>query len=124
MAITAVLSALGGAVTSWFQNKGEEARAKHTRKLREINGEIEAETEVVKGMSQSWKDEYLTLVFTSPLVLIFYACLMEDDKMLANVFKAFDQMQRIPQEWWWTIGAITLGTFGLRGYNAWKGGTR
>jgi len=106
---------------SWMTNRAERSQAKHERELRQINGEIELEKSTIENGMRGWKDEYLTVVFTSPLVMIFWAALTKDHEMMQQIFFAFEKMKEMPEEWWWTIGAITLGTFGLRGYREWKG---
>ena len=38
---------------------------------KQIAGEIDWDVEAVKGSKESWKDEYLTILFSIPLLLCF-----------------------------------------------------
>jgi hypothetical protein len=38
---------------------------------KQIKGEIDWDVEAIKGSKESWKDEYLTILFSIPLLLCF-----------------------------------------------------
>jgi len=77
-----VLQGLFGVASSAVEGFVETKKAKAKQKLvkieaetsimeKQIAGEIDWDVEAVKGSKESWKDEYLTILFSVPLLLCF-----------------------------------------------------
>ena len=51
--------------------KVAEAKAKATIMQKQATGEIDWDLEAIKGSQNSWKDEWLVILFSIPLILAF-----------------------------------------------------
>ena len=69
------------------------AKAKAIVIQRQATGEIEWDIEAIKGSTSSWKDEWLTILFSIPLILAFVPGMEE------VVSNGFIQLNRMP-EWY------------------------
>ena len=59
-------------------------------------------------MKTSWKDEYLTLLFSVPLILAFLPQTQE------AVLKGFETLSKTPDWYMMLVTGIVAGVFGLR----------
>lgn len=71
-------------------------------------GEIEWDQIVATGMDKSWKDEWLTILFSVPLVMCFVPGLVQ------YVKDGFGALQGTPDWYQWSIGVIVAASFGFR----------
>ena len=100
--------------SKWLSNKADKSAAKHEKELSILKGEREADIVSAEGMSNSVKDEYLTLVLTTPLIVIFYASVWGDPDMVSRVNDAFIAMSSLPEWYSWCVMGCVAATFGLR----------
>ena len=72
--------------------------------------QIEAnwDTNAQQDMKTSWKDEYLTLLFSVPLILAFFPSTQE------TVLKGFQTLDKTPDWYMMLVSGIVAGVFGLR----------
>ena len=76
---------------------------------RKMTGDIDWDVEMAKASVTSWKDEWLTLLFSIPLVLAF--CGEWGREIVFEGFKALEQM---PQFYQYTLGVIVSASFATR----------
>ena len=76
---------------------------------RKMTAEIDWDVEMAKASVTSWKDEWLTLLFSIPLVLAF--CGEWGREIVFEGFKALEQM---PQFYQYTLGVIVSASFATR----------
>ena len=104
---------------TWLNGKVEEKKAQAKTKVakaeaeaivmqKKATGEIDWDLEMAKGSSSSWKDEWLTILFSIPLILAFIPG-MED--IVAN---GFAQLNKMPQWYQYSLGVIVAASFGVR----------
>ena len=84
------------------------AKAKAVVIQRQATGEIEWDIEAIKGSTSSWKDEWLTILFSVPLILAFIPG-MED-----VVTNGFTQLNNMPDWYQYSLGVIVAASFGVR----------
>ena len=72
--------------------------------------QIEAnwDTNAQQDMKTSWKDEYLTLLFSVPLILAFFPQTQE------AVLKGFETLSKTPDWYMMLVMGIVAAVFGLR----------
>jgi len=75
----------------------------------QIKGEIDWDVEAIKGSKESWKDEYLTILFSIPLLLCFLPFTVE------YVERGFTALAMTPDWYKYTLGIIVSASFGIRG---------
>lgn len=77
--------------------------------VKQIKGEIDWDVEAIKGSKESWKDEYLTLLFSIPLLLCFFP------STVSFVERGFEALALTPDWYKYTLGLIVSASFGMRG---------
>jgi len=75
----------------------------------QIKGEIDWDVEAIKGSRESWKDEYLTILFSIPLLLCFLPFTVE------YVERGFAALAMTPDWYKYTLGVIVSASFGIKG---------
>jgi len=70
--------------------------------------EADWDTNAQQDMKTSWKDEYLTILFSVPLILAFLPSTQE------AVLKGFETLDKTPEWYMMLVTGIVAGVFGLR----------
>lgn len=113
----ALIQPIVGLAKTWMDRKGEKAQAIHEREITQIRGEIDADIASTNDMRNSWKDEYLTILLTIPVMIVFYAALMGDAAMITQVKSAFEIMNGLPEWYQWALLGAVAASFGIRTFN-------
>ena len=103
----------------WLEGTGETKKAKTLAKVatakaeatimeKKATGEIDWALAAVKGSQNSWKDEWLVILFSVPLILAFIPG-MED-----VVSHGFQQLEQMPKWYQYSLGVIVAASFGVR----------
>ena len=118
-----MLNLLIGPVTelagTWLNGKVEKTKAEAATKVakakaeavimeKKATGEIDWDLEMAKGSSNSWKDEWLTILFSIPLILAFIPGMEEVVK------NGFVQLEAMPEWYQYSLGVIVAASFGVR----------
>jgi hypothetical protein len=104
---------------TWMSGKVEEKKAQAKTRVakaeaeaivmqKKATGEIDWDLEMAKGSASSWKDEWLTILFSIPLVLAFIPGMEE---VVANGFARLNEM---PEWYQYSLGVIVAASFGVR----------
>ena len=104
----------------WLQRRADKTQAKHERELRRINGEIDLDNTSASDMKHSLKDEWLTLVFTTPLVVVFYGSIVNDAEIINRMIEGITVISGLPEWYTYTIMGIVAASFGLRTFDSFK----
>jgi len=86
-----------------------EAEAKATIMKSAATSEADWERIMAQGSQSSWKDEWLTGLFSIPLVLVFTG-----DKGREIVANGFAALEIMPEWYQYTLGVIVAASFGIR----------
>lgn len=118
-----MLNLLVGPITqlagTWLEGKVEKTKAETGAKVakakaeatimeKKATGEIDWDLEAIKGSQSSWKDEWLVILFSVPLVLAFIPGM---EGIVANGFAQLDAM---PEWYQYSLGVIVAASFGVR----------
>ena len=76
---------------------------------KQISGEVEWDIQAIKQAEGSCKDEYLTILFSIPLLLCFIPFTVE------YVERCFTALQQTPDWYKYTLGVIVSASFGIKG---------
>ena len=104
---------------TWMSGKVEEKKAQAKTRVakaeaeaivmqKKATGEIDWDLEMAKGSQSSWKDEWLTILFSIPLILAFIPGMEE------VVSNGFAQLEAMPQWYQYSLGIIVAASFGVR----------
>ena len=117
MIFSGIVNAVGGIASAWMQNKVEQTKAKgalnvamEQRKTKMATGEIYWDQTMAEASKDSWKDEWLVLLFSVPLILAFCG-----DWGRAIVESGFQALETAPEWYRYTLGVIVAASFGFRG---------
>ena len=118
--LQALIGPVSGLIGSWMDSKTEEQRGKSA--VAKAKAEAEAKVMVsaatstadweklmAKGSQSSWKDEWLTILFSIPLILAFAG---EWGRTI--VAEGFAALEVMPDWYQYTLGVIVAATFGVR----------
>jgi len=75
---------------------------------KKATGEIDWDLKMADASASSWKDEWLVILFSIPLILAFIPG-MED-----IVSRGFQQLEQMPQWYQYSLGTIVAASFGTR----------
>ena len=104
----------------WFKRRADKTQAEHEREIRRINGEIGLDTMSAEDMRHSWKDEWLTIIFTVPMVIVFYGAITDDPAIINRITLAVQTITELPEWYVHIMYGIVAASFGLRTFNAIK----
>ena len=110
-----VLTAIGGFASQWLSNRSEKAQAKHTRDVKVIEQTGNWEDIQAKNSGASWTDEWLTVLFSIPLIM----CFIPD--LVPYVELGFTALEKMPEWYRYYLGVIVAATFGVRQVINFKG---
>ena len=119
MLLSAILGPLGAIASSWLDGRNEKikadtkvkvarAEAEATVMQKKATGEIDWDITQAKASESSWKDEWLTVVFTLPLILLMFG----EEERVNNFFLA---LTNCPEWYQYLLGTIVAASFGFRG---------
>jgi cell division protein FtsL len=135
---SAVSTTVSTAITDWSKRKTVSAETKAKAELLKVETELrvlqieaqartaEAQTklemakqgqkidfeldrESVRQMQKSWKDEFLLLLFSLPVILTFIP------SMQPYVQKGWEMLNQAPEWFLWLYAAMIISVWGLRG---------
>lgn len=118
--LQALIGPIGELAGTWLRGKVEtkaaETRAKVAKSEAEAQimvsratSEADWEKIMAQGSQSSWKDEWLTILFSIPLILAF--CGDYGREIVANGFASLETM---PDWYQYTLGVIVAASFGIR----------
>lgn len=115
MIFTTILSGLISLGGSWFKGRQEIAQAKQKAIIKKIEVDGNWDEIMAKASASSWKDEYLTIIFTIPFILLFISAIFNLPTLQTRVVTAFNIIDKdIPQEYWYILGVIVAASFGVK----------
>ena len=113
-----LISPLVGLVSSFVKGKQDLAKVKQKAKLVTITADAEVKRKVASGeiawdnkmadaSANSWKDEYLTILVSIPLILAFVG--YED-----VVMRGFTALEAMPDFYKTAVGVVFAASFGVK----------
>ena len=103
-----IIGAVGGLASSYLDGKVAIQKANAEIKLKQATGEIDWDLAAIQATQNSWKDEWLTVLFSIPLVMAFVPGMEE---IVAN---GFQQLEQMPEWYQYSLGVIVAASFGVR----------
>ena len=114
--ISGILGLAGNVVEGYVETKKAKAKQKLVKieaetslMEKQIKGEVDWDIAAQKNSDNSWKDEYLTILFSIPLLLCFLPWTVE------YVERGFQALSMTPEWYKYTLGVIVSASFGIKG---------
>jgi menaquinone-dependent protoporphyrinogen IX oxidase len=97
-------SFIGEKVIGYFEHRTEVLK---NERIAEIEASKSVQIAQVKASESSWKDEYLTIIFSAIFVAHFIP------QSMPFMAKGWELLSKAPTEFWWVILTIVSGSFGM-----------
>jgi hypothetical protein len=107
--VIGILTSLAGLATSVIDSKTQVKLTEAEIRKKQLTGEIDWDIEAIKATQNSWKDEWITLLFSIPLILAF--CGDWGNQIVQDGFTALEAM---PTWYQVSLGGIVSASIGLR----------
>lgn len=104
-----LIGSLTGLATSIIDGKTQIKLTEAEIKKKQLTGEIDWDIEAIRGTQNSWKDEWITLLFSIPLILAFCG-----DWGNAIVERGFTALESMPTWYQYSLGGIVSASIGIR----------
>ena len=128
--LQALIGPVSNLASAWLKGKADkqaadtnlklvEAEAKATIMKSAATSEADWEKVMAQGSQNSWKDEWLTILFSIPLILAF--CGDWGRGIVADGFTALESM---PSYYQYTLGVIVSASFAVRSATKFFGGKK
>ena len=128
--IQALIGPLTELAGGWLKGKADaqaaaanlklvEAEAKAAIMKSAATSEADWERIMAEGSKSSWKDEWLTILFSVPLVLCFTG-----EWGRQTVADGFAALESMPEWYQYTLGVIVAASFGVRSATKFFGGKK
>lgn len=113
------LTPLASLATTWLEGTVEKSKAKTHAEVALKNAEaivyekkatadIDWDLEAIKASNNSWKDEWLVILFSIPMIMAFIPGLE------GVVARGFEQLNMMPDWYQYSLGVIIAASFGIR----------
>jgi len=119
--IAPIISAVSAIGTSWLnirkvkaEGKIDITKAKIHSKIKRYEHMGQMDVEAMKGMQFSWKDEYILILMSIPMIMSFIPGLTEYAKA------GFAVVDELPEWYTWSWMGIVTATYGLRTWTGWR----
>lgn len=119
--IGAIVSAVSSIGKSWLENRKVKAQGKIAISQAKINARVKKEEAkanmdlaAMDGMRYSWKDEYLVILLSVPVILCFIPGLDQ------YALRGFQILNETPDWYRWAVTGMIAASFGLRTWTGFK----
>ena len=118
--LTALIGPIANIAGTWLEGRVEKTKAKVKADVakaeaeavvmqKKATGEIDWDLKMADASVSSWKDEWLVILFSIPLILAFCG-----DWGRQIVSEGFTALEAMPQYYQYTLGTIVAASFGTR----------
>ena len=96
-----------------------DAQNMHAAKM--AKGDIEYQGKLLEARQSDWKDEFVLVVLTLPIIVIAYGVFSEDPTASAKIKEFFEQFQQLPS-WFTNLWILVVASiYGIKGTQIFKG---
>jgi len=117
-----IVKTLGSLGSSWLENRKAKAqgkiditKAKVQFKVAQYTARASMDVASMTGMQFSWKDEYLLILLSVPVIMAFIPGLVP------YALAGFAVIETMPGWYQWAMTGMIAATFGLRTFKSWRG---
>ena len=96
-----------------------DAELLHAQKM--ANGEVEYQAAVRLSNDKGWKDEFVLILVSAPVILLIWSVFSDDPEIQAKLHMFFEQFNNLPF-WYQTLFVgVVASIYGLKGADIFKG---
>ena len=98
------------------------ADAQATQAAKMARGETEYQGKLLEARQSDWKDEFVLVVLTLPILVIAYGVFSDDPAASQKIKEFFDQFQDLPK-WFTNLWILVVASiYGIKGTQIFKNG--
>ena len=98
------------------------ADAQHMAATKMARGETEYQGKLLEARQSDWKDEFVLVVLTLPILVIALGVFSDDPGASAKIKEFFDQFQQLPS-WFTNLWILVVASiYGIKGTQIFKNG--
>ena len=90
----------------------------HAQKM--ANGEVEYQAAVRQSNDKGWKDEFVLILVSAPVLLLLWSVFSEDPDIQAKLHMFFDQFNNLPFWYQTRFVGVVASIYGLKGADIFK----
>ena len=99
-----------------------DAQAAHAEKM--AKGELEYSGKLLEARQSDWKDEFVLIVLTLPILVIAYGVFSDDPTASAKIKEFFEQFQQLPS-WFTNLWILVVASiYGIKGTQIFRNGKK
>ena len=96
------------------------ADAQATQAAKMARGETEYQGKLLEARQSDWKDEFVSVVLTLPILVIAYGVFSDDPGASAKIKEFFEQFQQLPS-WFTNLWILVVASiYGIKGTQIFK----
>mgnify|MGYP000498070427 FL=1 len=95
------------------------AQAKHAEKM--ANGELEYSGKLLEARQNDYKDEFVLVLLSLPILILAYAVVSDDPGMMEKVNVFFEHFSNLPKCFTNLCILVVASIFGIKGTQIFKG---
>jgi|TARA_B100002019_G_C21018718_1_gene473665 uncharacterized ion transporter superfamily protein YfcC len=100
------------------------ADAQHHHAARMARGETEYQGKLLEARQSDWKDEFILLILSAPVVVLAWAVVSEDPTAMDKVKLFFEYFSQLPQ-WFTNLWILVVASvYGIKGTQIWRNGKK
>ena len=99
----------------FIKGKADEKKAIQQRKINQINNDADWEAKMADATSNSWKDEFWSIVLALPIAAVAYAIAIDDVSIIDRVKEGFLVLDSLPEWYQYLLFIAVSASFGVKG---------
>ena len=100
------------------------ADAQHIHANRLADGQAEYEGKLLEARQADWKDEFILLILSAPVVVLAWAVVSEDPAAMDKVKLFFEYFSQLPT-WFTNLWILVVASvYGIKGTQIWRNGKK
>ena len=97
-----------------------DAQMMHAQKM--AKGEAEYAGKLLEARQSDWKDEFVLLILSAPIMVLIWAVISEDPEALNKVKLFFEYFSQLPS-WFTNLWILVVASvYGIKGTQIWRNG--
>ena len=118
------LNAAGHIYKKRQETKMAMADAQHLHAAKMAKGESEYQGKLLEARQSDWKDEFVLIVLTLPILVIAWGVFSDDPSASAKIKEFFEQFQQLPS-WFTNLWILVVASiYGIKGRQIFRGGKK
>ena len=100
------------------------ADAQHMHAKRMADGQAEYQGKLLEARQSDWKDEFILLILSAPVVVLAWAVVSEDPAAMDKVKLFFEYFSQLPTLFTNLWILVVASVYGIKGTQIWRNGKK